>query len=150
MKFAQFHEGQVLEFGSCTVSEEDILEFARRYDPQPFHIDKVAAESTRWKGLIASGFHTCSLAMRMVVDHVLGDSESMGSPGIESVKWPNPVRAGDTLRVRAQILQAQPSSTGRVGVLRWQWLLLNQHAQPVLDLVVTSLFDLHTNRGQES
>ena len=142
MKFAELHAGRVLELGACKVSAPDILEFARRYDPQPFHVDEVAARATRWQGLIASGFHTCSLAMRMVSDQILQGSESMGSPGLDYVKWPNPVRAGDDLHLQVHILEASVSKSGRVGIVRWQWQMRNQHGVAVLDLAATSLFSI--------
>ena len=142
MKFAELQTGQTLDFGAHDVTERDILEFARRYDPQPFHIDPEAAQASRWHGLIASGFHTCSIAMSLIATHVLQGSESMGSPGLDYLKWPHPVRAGDTLRMRVNVLETSLSTSGRVGVVRWQWLLLNQHDQIVLDLTATSLFAL--------
>src|SRR5262245_30155594 len=142
MKFAELHADQILEVGACKVTAAEIIEFANRYDPQPFHIDAAAAQASRWRGLIASGWHTCSIAMRMVVDHVLKDSESMGSPGLEYLKWPNPVRAGDELRMRLHVLETSLSKSGRVGIVRWQWTLLNQNDAPVLDLIATSLFSL--------
>lgn len=142
MKFADFQVGQVLEFGSYDLSEQELVEFAQRFDPQPFHTDREAAAKTRWGGLIASGFHTCSIAMRLVVDHVLAGSESFGSPGLDSVKWLHPVRPGDTLRMRAEIIDVKRSSSGRVGSLLWRWMLVNQNGTVVLDLLATSLFDL--------
>lgn len=144
MKFAEFHKDQIIEVGSHVVTAAEIVEFSRRYDPQPFHVDEAAARASRWNGLIASGFHTCGIAMRMVVDHLLKGSESAGSPGMEYVKWQKPVRAGDTLRLRVRVLEAKPSASGNTGILRWQWLLLNQRDETVLDLVVTSLFDLRS------
>ena len=146
MKFSDFHHGQTLEFGSYSVSEAEIVDFASRYDPQPFHVDKAAAAASRWRGLIASGFHTCGIAMRLVVDHVLTGSESVGSPGISSLKWLKPVRAGDTLHVRCEVLKAEPSESGGTGVLVWNWQLLNQRSEIVMDLMVTSLFDLHADQ----
>jgi acyl dehydratase len=142
MKFAQIKSGDQLEFGAYHVLQEEILDFARRYDPQPFHIDRRAAADSLWGGVIASGFHTCAIAMRLVVEHVLAGSESMGSPGIEQLKWPHPVRAGDQLRMRVHFIDSTHSKSGRRGVLRWRWVLLNQIDQTVLDLIVTSLFDL--------
>ena len=144
MRFAELSVGQQLEFGSVVVSENEIIDFATRFDPQHFHVDAGAALASRWKGLIASGFHTCSIAMRMMVDHVLRESESIGSPGIEYLKWPHPVRPGDRLRMRVLVLKAEVSKSGRVGVVRWQWLLVNQCDEIVLDLVVTSMFGLNT------
>src|SRR5262245_22569506 len=123
MKFAELCVGRILDLDPCTVTESDIIEFARRYDPQPFHTDVDAALGTRWQGLIASGFHTCSLAMRMVADHLLRESDSMGSPGLEYLRWPNPVRAGDVLHLRVEVLDTKISSSGRVGIVRWRWLM---------------------------
>lgn len=142
MKFSEIHQGQVLEFGSYTVSEREIIEFATRYDPQLFHVDPAAAQASKWGGLIASGFHTCGIAMRLLVDNVLKGSESNGSPGLSSIKWLKPVRPGDTLNMRVEVLQAEPSRTGRSGVVTWKWQLFNQRAELVLDLVGTSLFGL--------
>jgi len=150
MRFAEFQSGAELEFGSYEVSEEEILDFARRFDPQPFHLDRAAAAGSHWGGLIASGFHTCGIAMRLVATHVLAGSESMGSPGIEQLKWLQPVRPGDALRMRVQFIETTHSASGRTGVLRWRWLLVNQRAQEVLDLVVTSLFDLRKRPGGRS
>lgn len=144
MRFCELHAGLQLEFGSVMIEESDIVEFATRYDPQPFHVDPVAARASHWKGLIASGFHTSSIAMRLVADHVLRGSESIGSPGIEYLRWPHPVRAGDRLGLRILVLEANPSKSGGTGVVRWQWMLLNQDDRTVLDLVVTSLFALHS------
>ena len=148
MKFADFHAGQVLEFGSYEVSEQELVEFARRFDPQPFHTDRAAAAKTRWGGLIASGFHTCAIAMRLIADNVLDGSESFGSPGLSSLKWLHPVKPGDRLRMQAEILNTKRSSNGRVGVLLWRWVLVNQNGTPVLDLVVTSLFDLNATNSE--
>ena len=144
MRFAELHPGQILEFGAEEVTEEQIVDYARRFDPQPFHVDIEAARASRWQGLIASGFHTCSIAMAMINAHILRGSESIGSPGLDYLKWPNPVRGGDRLRMRVTVLEVSRSKTGRMGVVRWQWLLLNQRDQIVLDLVATSLFGLET------
>ena len=143
MRFCEFHEGQVLEFGSYLVSEQEIVEFARRYDPQLFHIDAAAAAATRWGGLIASGFHTCSVAMRLLVDNVLAGSESSGSPGLSSINWLKPVRPGDTLSMRVEVFEVGRSQSGGTGKVVWKWQLKNQHAEAVLELVGTSLFVLH-------
>lgn len=142
MKFSELHEGQVLEFGNYLMSEAEIVEFARRYDPQPFHVDVAAAQASNWKGIIASGFHTCSVAMRLIVDNVLIGSESSGSPGLSSISWLKPVRPGDTLSMRVEVLQVQLSQSRGTGVVFWKWQLANQRAEVVLDLVATSLFDL--------
>jgi len=143
MKFAQFHNGQVIEAGPYEVSEEEILQFARSYDPQWFHTDPEAAAHGLFGGLIASGWHTCGIAMRLVAQAALEGSESFASPGLDYVKWPHPVRPGDTLRLRAEVLEVRRSaSRADLGILRWRWQLHNQVGGQVLDLVATSLFRL--------
>jgi acyl dehydratase len=143
MRFADFHAGQRITAGPVTLSEEEIVSFARAWDPQWFHTDPGRAAGSRWKGLIASGWQTCAIAMRLAVEKVLTDSESFGSPGLDYVKWPNAVRPGDALTLHAEVLEARRSSSQPdLGILRWRWRLLNQVGQPVLDLAATSLFDL--------
>lgn len=147
MNFSDFKVGQTIEAGLYVVDESAIIEFASRFDPQPFHVDKAAAQDSRWHGLIASGFHTCAIAMRLMADSVLRDSGSCGSPGLEYVKWPAPVRAGDTLRLSVYILEARNSKSGEYGVVRWRWSLLNQRDEVVLELIATSLFGLLIDRA---
>lgn len=106
-----FRIGDTTEVGPVTVSEAEIVEFATRYDPQPFHVDPVAAAQTPYGGLIASGWHTTALFMGMFVRAVLLDSASLGSPGVEEIRWTAPVRPGDTLSGRTTITDVQPSST---------------------------------------
>ena len=95
--FEDFELGRVYELGSVDVTEADILEFARRFDPQPFHVDPEAARQSVFGGLIASGWHTGAMWMRLYVDSLLDGAASMGSPGIEELRWLAPVRPGDTL-----------------------------------------------------
>jgi acyl dehydratase len=143
VKFAQFHAGQIIEAGPHAVSEEEIVGFAAAYDPQWFHTDPEAAKRGRFGGLIASGWHTCGIAMRLVTDAALRDSESFASPGIGYIKWPYPVRPGDRLTLRATVLEARRSrGDSELGILRWRWQLYNAEAREVLDLETTSLFDL--------
>lgn len=143
MKFAEFKEGMSIRGGPVTVTENEILTFARQYDPQWFHTDPDRAAQGRWGGLIASGWHTCALAMRMAVDAMLHDSESFGSPGLGAVRWRVPVRPGDTLRLDARV-QGVRRSTSRpdLGIITWSWNVLNQHEETVLELDATSLFEL--------
>jgi len=94
--FEDFAPGQDIDLGTRTVTEEEIVTFAREYDPQPFHVDRDAAAHSIYGGVIASGWHTCGMMMRMVVDGLLKRSASMGSPGLDGVRWLAPVRAGDT------------------------------------------------------
>ena len=143
MKFAEFHAGQVIHCGPASLTEQQILAFAREWDPQWFHTDSERAAASTWQGLIASGWQTCCVAMRMACDEILAGSESFASPGLAYVKWLNPVRAGDTLHLRADMLEVRTAqSKPTLGILRWRWQVTNQHAQTVLDLEATSLFDL--------
>ena len=106
-----FQIGEVAEVGPVTVSEEEIVEFATRFDPQPFHVDPEAAKESMFGGLIASGWHTAALYMGMFVRAVLLDSASLGSPGVDEIRWTAPVRPGDTLVGRSTVSDVQPSST---------------------------------------
>jgi acyl dehydratase len=143
MKFADFHPGQVIEAGPCTLSEDELLRFARAYDPQWFHTDAAAAAAGPFEGLIASGWHTCGIAMRLAVEAALAGSESYASPGLAYVKWTHPVRPGDALRLRATVIETRRSaSQPTLGLLRWRWQLFNQREAQVLDLEATSLFKL--------
>lgn len=143
MKFADFLVGQVLEAGPYLVAEEEVLGFARAFDPQWFHQDPVAAARGRFGGLIASGWHTCAIAMRLVADRMLQGSESFASPGVAHIRWPHPVRPGDRLSLQATILDVRRSKTQpALGILRWRWQMRNAHGAQVLDLEATSLFDL--------
>ena len=143
MTFEEFQPGLRLVYGPATVSEAQIVAFAREYDPQWFHADVARASASRWNGLIASGWQTCGIAMRLVVDGALRGSESFGSPGLEYLKWQAPVRPGDALTLHAEVLDARRSERQpALGILRWRWRLINQDEVPVLELVATSLFDL--------
>jgi acyl dehydratase len=142
MRFEQIQTGAIINGGRRGVTEAEIIEFAKRYDPQWFHVDAVRAQNSRWKGLIASGWMTCSIAMELAVKSVLGDSESIGSPGIEQLKWLNPVRPGDELELRIEVMQTRLSRSGSVGIVKWRWVLTTQAGVPVLDLIATSLFQI--------
>ncbi len=141
MKFAEFHAGQRITAGPYLLSEAEILAFAKQYDPQWFHTDVGRAQSGPFNGLIASGWQTCAIAMRLVADAALHDSESFASPGIDHVKWPAPVRPGDALSLVATVLETRITSKG-MGVLRWRWELRNQADVQVLELEAVSLFKL--------
>ena len=144
MRFSEFKTGQVFKFGSYTLGEEEILEFASRYDPQWFHTDVEKARTGPYGGLIASGWNTCGIAMRLVTDEFLIDSGSIGSPGLDYIKWRNPVRVDDVLSVVVTILDTKQSrSRPNLGILRWQWQLFNAKGDEVLDLEATSFFEMH-------
>lgn len=109
--YEDFTPGRVFELGSVDVTEDEIIEFATRFDPQPFHIDREAAAESMFGGIIASGWHTCSMCMRLLVDGLLSDSTSLGSPGTEQIRWTAPVRPGDRLTARSTVEEVRPSSS---------------------------------------
>lgn len=150
MKFRDLTPGRVIVGGRHTVTQDEIVEFARRYDPQWFHTDPDRARSSRWDGLIASGWMTCGIAMQLAVTAVLAASESIGSPGVEQIKWPAPVRPGDELELRIEVLESRVSRSGSIGIVRWRWWLTSGTGITVLDLVATSLFELATPAGAAS
>ena len=130
-----FAAGTVREFGGHTVTHDEIVEFATRYDPQPFHLDDAAGRASLFGGLCASGWHTCALTMRMMCDAYLNQTASLGSPGIENLRWTRPVFPGDTLRVRMTVLQARPmASKPDVGLALSRWEVFNQRDEPVLTM----------------
>ena len=123
-----------------TVTEAEILEFARRFDPQPIHIDPEFAAAGPFGGLIASGWHTASMMMRLFADHYLSRVASLASPGIDELRWPAPVRPGDQLRLRTTIMEARLSrSKPDRGLVRTQGELLNSGDRTVLSLVAMNL-----------
>ena len=109
--FESYIQGSVFEFGPLEVDENEVLEFARRYDPQPFHIDPNVAKNGPYKGIIASGWHTCALVMRTLVENYFSTISSIGSPGIDELRWLFPVRPGDKLSVRVSVLGTRRSQT---------------------------------------
>jgi acyl dehydratase len=132
--------GRLYELGTITVSEAQIIEFARQFDPQYFHTDPERAKSSRFGGIVASGWHTASLVMRLYVDRYLSHVASLASPGVDEVRWPNPVRPGDTLRLRVEILDARPSrSKSDRGVVRARIEALNQRDELVLSMIGLSI-----------
>ena len=131
--FEDYPEGGVFELGSVVVDETESVEFARRYDPQCFHVDPVRAKKSIYGGLITSGWHTGSMMMRLIADNFLSDESSLGSAGIEKLSWPNPVRPGDTLSVRITILEARASrSRPDRGILVTRSESRNQHGELVM------------------
>ncbi|TMB34490.1 MAG: MaoC family dehydratase [Deltaproteobacteria bacterium] len=142
-----FAVGTVREFGGMTLEKADIVRFARDWDPQPFHVDEEAAKRSPYGGLIASGWQTCAAAMRMCCDAYLLDAASVGSPGVENVRWVKPVRPGDTLRVRLEVLEARPlKSKPGVGLVKNRWQLFNQDGEEVMQMEGYGMF-LQRPRG---
>ncbi|WP_114945754.1 MaoC family dehydratase [Microvirga calopogonii] len=130
--FEDFTPGSTWMLGPTIVTKEALLAFAQEYDAQPFHVDEIAAKDSFIGTLIASGWHTCSINMRLLADEVILDSTSLGSPGIEEVKWLKPVRPGDALRSRMTILESRPSaSRPSLGLVRFQFEMLNQQDEVV-------------------
>jgi acyl dehydratase len=107
--FEDYEPGAVYEYGYLSVTEAEILDFARRFDPQPMHTDRAWAAAGPFGGLIASGWHTAGLFMRLYADHYLTRVASLASPGIDELRWPAPLRPGDPLRIRAEVAEARPS-----------------------------------------
>ena len=126
-------EGEVFELGSRTLDKERMVAFAREFDPQPFHTDEKAAEASIWGGLIASGWLTGSVLMRIFYDGYLKDTAGLGSPGIDELRWLKPVRPGDTLTVRLTVLETAASrSKPDRGIVRSLMEVVNQHGEIVM------------------
>jgi len=133
--------GQVLDLGSISPTKEEILAFAQQFDPQYFHLDEEAAKASVFGGLCASGWHTCSMAMRLMVTNFLQQSTSLGSPGLENVKWLKPVFPGDVLHLQHQIVESRPMrSRPDVGLVRTNWDMRNQKGEPVLHMEGWGMF----------
>ncbi|MEF9384777.1 MaoC family dehydratase [Ralstonia solanacearum species complex bacterium KE056] len=139
--FDDFQIGQTMEMGTYAVTEDEILTFARQYDPQPFHVDPEAARRSIYGGLISSGWMTCSLMMRLMVQNFLSKSSSMGSPGVDEIRWLRPVYPGDSLSVSSTCLEVRPSqSKPDRGVAINRWEARNQHGELVCTLVGMGMF----------
>lgn len=131
--FEDFSIGQVIELGQYTVSREEILEFAQKYDPQPFHLSDEAAQKTFFKSLAASGWHTAAIYMRLFVDGLLKNSASQGSPGVEELRWLKPVRPNDTLTGKYRILEMRSSEKRpELGILYGVAEMYNQNDELVM------------------
>lgn len=134
LTFEDFAPGSVSTYGGITVTKDEVVAFAREFDPQAFHLDEAAAKDTFVGTLIASGWHTCALQMRMIADAFLLESACMGAPGIDEVKWLRPVRPGETLRVRQTVLETKDSrSRPEMGLVRFRFETLNGASEPVLE-----------------
>lgn len=139
--FEDFHAGQDIDLGSHTFTEEEILAFARQFDPQPFHLDHEAARASHFGGLVASGWHTCSALMRRMVDGLLVRTVSHGSPGVDEIRWLKPVRVGDTLQFRMHVVEtiASKSKPDR-GVLKSVYEGINQHGEIAVTMKTLGMF----------
>jgi acyl dehydratase len=136
-----FAVGRVFEYGSRTLSEREMIAFARDWDPQRFHVDPLAAKETPFGGLIASGWHTGCVMMRFMCDAYLNESSCIGSPGIEEWRFAVPVRPGDTLRYRGTVLESRVSaSKPDRGIVKFRWELLNQRDEVVVSVIGTQFY----------
>jgi acyl dehydratase len=129
------------EMGRHTFTAEDIIAFARQFDPQPFHVDPEAAKKSFFKGLIASGWHTCCMAMRLMVEKYVNRSASLGSPGLDNIRWLAPVRAGDTITYYRITTSARASeSKPEIGLLQSRWEAVNQRGETVMTMEGWGMF----------
>ena len=136
-----FKVGDAAELGQHTFTAGEIVAFARQFDPQPFHTDLGSAEKSAFGGLIASGWHTCAVGMRLMCDSLLQHTVSLGSPGIDEIRWLKPVRAGDTLAYRRLVLEARASTTRKgVGLVKHRWEAVNQRGELVLTMEAWGMF----------
>ncbi len=141
-KLADYVVGNVERFGSHRMTREDVIEFASRFDPQPFHLDDLAAAVNPIFGrLAASGWHTASATMRMLVDHARQTGfTAMGSPGLKSLRWITPVYPGDVLSVESEILDARQSkSRPEIGLVEARTTTFNQHGETVMSMIATTV-----------
>jgi acyl dehydratase len=136
--------GAVQTTGSYTVTREEILEFGQRFDPQPFHVDEEAAERSWFGGLVASGWHTAAICMRLTVDMFLEAGRgSLGSPGVDEIRWLKPVRPGDTLTVISEVVDKRPlSSKPDRGLVRTRSTVRNQHGEDVMTMIGLGFFQI--------
>lgn len=133
--FEDYAEGEVFEFGDRLVTQDEIIAFAERYDPQPFHTDPQAARASSFGTLVASGWMTGAIGMAMTVEHFISPASAMGSPGVDHLRWLQPVKPGDRLRLRITVLETRRSqSKPDRGVLRLRQELINQLDQTVMAL----------------
>ena len=139
--FEDFHRGDVFDCGSRVVTEEEMIAFARQFDPQPFHVDPAAAAKSHFGGVVASGWHSGSIAMRMVADAVLLDSSCMGSPGMERMRWLKPLRGGETVSVKFRVLEAELSkSRPDRGKLKVMIELYDKAGELLMDAIATQFY----------
>ena len=139
--FEDIPVGQKHAFGSYAVTREEVLAFAAKYDPQPFHLDDEAAAKTHFGRLSASGWHTCAMTMAMLVGNLKDRQQAgLGSPGVDELRWLKPVYPGDTLRVETEVLEKRRSASRReMGILKSRVKVFNQHGEPVLAMTSIGL-----------
>jgi len=144
MKFSDLTPGRRFTLGPVKPTVDDVIGFARANDPQWLHTDPEQAAAGPWNGLIASGWHTCAMAMRLVCENILAGSEAYVSPGLNYLRWLNPVRPGDELTLDVLVLESRISeSKPWLGIVRWQWTMRNQDGVAVMELEANNLFKLN-------
>ncbi|HYR26741.1 MAG TPA: MaoC family dehydratase, partial [Aquabacterium sp.] len=136
-----FTPGLLLTFGPRRMERDEIIRFATDFDPQPFHLDEEAGKASLFGGLAASGWHTAGVVMRLMCDGFLLNSSSLGSPGLDSLKWHKPVMAGDELRARMTVLDSRPMrSKPHVGLVQTRWEAVNQRDEIVMTIESWAMF----------
>ena len=136
-----FFIGEVRDLGHITPTREEIIAFASQFDPQPFHLDDEGGKASMFGGLCASGWHTCSMAMRLMVTNFLHETASLASPGLENIKRTKPVYPNDTLRLQTTVLDTKPMGRrADVGMTRNLWEMFNQHGDKVLQMEGWGMF----------
>lgn len=144
-----FRVGERIKVGTVGVDKDEVIEFASRYDPQTFHVDEEAAKQSIYGGLIASGWHSCALVMRLICDSYMLEAASLGSPGLDNVRWPKPVRPGDTLTAYRTTEESRASkSRPEAGIVKTLWEVENQNGELVMTMSGINLF-LRRNSGAE-
>ncbi|MFX1803031.1 MaoC family dehydratase [Paraburkholderia sp. A1RO-5] len=143
VSYEDLEVGKAYEVGSHTFGREEIVQFAQQFDPQPFHLSEAAGEASHFGGLVASGWHTCSVMMGLLVRNFLEGSTSMGSPGIDEIRWIKPVRVGDTITLTNNIVSKRVSqSKPDRGIVETRWEGRNQHGEIVVTVSSEGLFGL--------
>ena len=141
LHWEDFSPGQVIDCGSRLVTREEIIGFAAEYDPQPMHLDEDAARATMLGGLVASGWHSCCILMRMLSDAMLSDSSFLGAPGVDEVRWLAPIRPGEWIKARGTVLETRQSrSRPDMGFVKFHFELTDAVGKPVLSLTVHPMF----------
>ena len=148
--FEDFAVGDTEEFGNYITSQDDIIEFATEFDPQPFHIDPEAAKEHFFGGIIASGWHTGSMLMRMIVDHQVGNSSSMGSPGMDELRWISPVRPGEHLKAQSEVLQLTPHKyKNDRGFVKFKHTVLTHEGEVKMTMISSILFGKRPSNDED-
>jgi acyl dehydratase len=136
-----FKPGDTFPMGERLIDRDEVMAFARDFDPQPFHIDEEAARRSMYGGLIASGWHTVAMVMRMMCESYLNQSASLGSPGVDNVRWLKPVRPGDTIRAQRTVLESRASqSRPEMGLVKTRWEVFNQDGELVMTMEGYGMF----------